>query len=94
MLYWIGRLSSMTYSVSIKQSAVKALEKVEREDQLRIITAIDLLKTNPAAGGVLKGEFSGLRRIRIGNYRVVYEVLDQKLVVLVIRIGHRREVYR
>ncbi len=84
----------MTYSVSIKQSAVKALEKVEREDQLRIITAIDLLKTNPAAGGVLKGEFSGLRRIRIGNYRVVYEVLDQKLVVLVIRIGHRREVYR
>lgn len=84
----------MTYSVSIKQSAVIALEKVEREDRLRIITAIDLLKTNPAAGGVLKGEFSGLRRIRIVNYRVVYEVLDQKLVVLVIRIGHRREVYR
>jgi hypothetical protein len=36
-----------------------------------MITAIDLLKDNPAAGGVLKGEFSGLRRIRIGNYRVV-----------------------
>jgi len=84
----------MTYSVSIKQSAVKALEKVAREDRLRIIAAIDQLKTNPAAGGVLKGEFSGLRRIRIGNYRVVYEVQDQKLVVLVVRIGHRRDVYR
>lgn len=84
----------MVYSISIKQSAVKALEKVAREDRLRIIAAIDLLKTNPAAGGVLKGEFSGLRRIRIGNYRVVYEVQDQKLVILVIRIGHRREVYR
>ncbi len=94
MLYWTGKVSNMTYSVSIKQSAVKALEKVTREDRLRIIAAIDLLKTSPAAGGVLKGEFSGLRRIRIGNYRVVYEVQDQKLVVLVVRIGHRREVYR
>jgi mRNA interferase RelE/StbE len=84
----------MTYSVSIKQSAVKALERVAREDRLRIITAIDQLKINPAAGGVLKGEFSGLRRIRIGNYRVVYEVQDQKLVVLVVRIGHRRDACR
>lgn len=84
----------MTYFVSIKQSAVKALEKVAREDRLRIIDAIDQLKSNPTAGGVLKGEFSGLRRIRVGNYRVVYEVQDQKLVVLVVRIGHRRDVYR
>ena len=84
----------MTYSVSIKQSAAKALEKITREDRLRIIAAIDQLRDNPAAGSVLKGEFSGLRRIRVGNYRVVYEVQDQQLVVLVIRIGHRREVYR
>lgn len=84
----------MTYSVSIKQSAAKALAKVAHEDRLRIIGAIDELKSNPSAGGVLKGEFSGLRRIRVGNYRVVYEVQDQKLVVLVVRIGHRREVYR
>ncbi len=84
----------MTYSVSIKQSAAKALETVAREDRLRIIAAIDQLKTTPTAGSVLKGEFSGLRRIRIGHYRVVYEVQDQKLVVLVVRIGHRREVYR
>lgn len=84
----------MTYSLSIKQSAAKALAKIEGEDRQRIINAIDLLKTNPAAGSVLKGEFSGLRRIRVGNYRVVYEVQDEKLVILVIRIGHRREVYR
>lgn len=84
----------MTYSVSIKQSAAKALEKIARDDRYRIIDAIDQLKENPAAGGVLKGEFSGLRRIRVGSYRIVYEVQDQQLVVLVIRIGHRREVYR
>ena len=84
----------MIYSVSIKQSAAKALAKIERDDRLRIIEAIDQLKVNPAAGGVLKGEYAGLRRIRVGNYRVVYEVQDQQLVILVVRIGHRREVYR
>ncbi len=84
----------MSYSITIKQSTAKALQKLPREDQLRIISAIDQLKTNPAAGGVLKGEFSGLRRIRIGTYRVVYEAQEQGLVVLVIRIGHRRDVYR
>ena len=84
----------MAYSVSIKQSAAKQLEKVAWEERQRIIAAIEQLKINPSAGSVLKGEFSGLRRIRIGNYRVVYEVQDQQLVVLVIRVGHRREVYR
>lgn len=84
----------MNYSVSIKQSALQSLKSIARADQLRIIDAIDQLKTNPAAGGVLKGEYSGLRRIRIGSYRVVYEVHDEQLTVLVIRIGHRREVYR
>lgn len=84
----------MIYSVSIKQSALKSLRNIAHEDRLRIIETIDQLKTNPAAGGVLKGEYSGLRRIRIGSYRVVYEVHNEQLTVLVIRIGHRREVYR
>ena len=84
----------MSYSVSIKQSALKSLKNITPEDRLRIIEAIDQLKINPAAGGVLKGEYSGLRRIRIGSYRVIYEVHDAQLAVLVIRIGHRREVYR
>lgn len=84
----------MTYSVSIKQSAAKTLATMPRDDRLRIIDAIDQLGANPAAGGVLKGEYAGLRRIRVGDYRVVYEVQDNKLVVLVVRIGHRRELYR
>ncbi|MEW5892270.1 MAG: type II toxin-antitoxin system RelE/ParE family toxin [Pseudomonadota bacterium] len=84
----------MSYSISIKQSAVKALARIGREDRLRIIEAIDQLKANPSAGSVLKGEFSGLRRIRVGNYRVVYEVQDAQLTILVVRIGHRRDIYR
>lgn len=84
----------MTYSVSIKCSALKALERIGREDRLRIIETIDKLRTNLSAGGVLKGELGGLRRIRVGVYRVVYELKDDVLTVLVVRIGHRKDIYR
>lgn len=84
----------MTYTVVIKRSAAKALAAIPRDDRLRLIEAIDQLTASPAAGSVLKGEFSGLRRVRVGGYRIVYEVQDRQLTVLVVRIGHRRDVYR
>ena len=84
----------MNYSLSIKQSAAKSLETVPKPDRLRIIDVIDALRTNPAAGSLLKGELSGLRRVRVGSYRVVYEVVEDRLTILVVRIGHRRDVYR
>ena len=84
----------MHYSIKIKASAKKSLQRVPRSERLRIITAIDRLVEEPFAGGVLKGEFSGLRRLRVGQYRIVYEVSEGELIVLVIRIGHCREVYR
>ena len=84
----------MTYSVSIKRSAAKSLANIPKPDRLRIIEAIDLLRETPGAGSVLKGEFSGLRRVRVGMYRVVYEIQDAHLTILILRIGHRRKVYR
>ena len=48
----------------------------------------------PASGSLLKGELTGLRRIRVGDYRIIFQVQASELIVLVIRIGHRREVYR
>lgn len=83
----------MNYSIQIKTSAAKTLARIAKPDRLRIITAIDQLGTAPMAGSALKGEFSGLRRIRIGDYRVVFEVRHDALIVLVVRIGHRRSVY-
>ncbi|MBW3564014.1 MAG: type II toxin-antitoxin system RelE/ParE family toxin [Acidobacteria bacterium] len=84
----------MTYSLRIKASAAKSLKKISRTDRLRIIDAIDRLRDEPTAGGVLKGEFSGLRRLRVADYRVIYEVSAGELVILIVRIGHRKEVYR
>ena len=84
----------MSYSLQIKASAAKALRIIDKPDRLRLIDAIDRLREDPHVGKALKGEFSGLRRIRIGRYRVIYEVSEGQLTVLVVRVGHRRDVYR
>jgi len=84
----------VTYSLQIKKSAAKALAKISKNDRIRLIEAIDRLREEPNAGGVLKGEFAGLRRLRVGSYRIIYEVIDDQLVVLVVRVAHRRDVYR
>ena len=84
----------MTYRVRIKRSAVKALQRIGRTDRERLVRAIDRLAEEPHAGGVLKGELSGLRRIRVGAYRIVYEVHENELTVLVVRVAHRRQAYR
>ena len=84
----------MAYSIRIKGSAAKALQRVGEPDRLRLIAAIDRLRDEPFAGGVLKGEFSGLRRLRVGDYRIVYEVVQAQLVILVVRVAHRSRAYR
>lgn len=84
----------MNYSVRIKSSAAKELARLPREVRKRLIEAIDGLGKEPLTGVLLKGGLRGLRRLRVGNYRIVYEVLNDKLIVLVIRVAHRREAYR
>ena len=84
----------MSYSVRIKDSAAKELARLPRDARERLIDAIDELGEAPLSGSLLKGGLRGLRRLRVGNYRVVYEVLDGELVVLVLRVAHRREAYR
>ena len=72
----------MGYSTRIKRSAVRELARLPRRDRERIVLAIDRLEGNPLAGSPLKGDLRGLRRVRVGDYRVAYEVLDGELVVL------------
>ena len=84
----------MSWSVKIKQSALKELSRISKPDRLRIVVGIDQLALNPYRGTALKGDLTGLRRIRVGSYRVIYEVRETQLIVLVVTVGHRREVYR
>jgi mRNA interferase RelE/StbE len=82
-----------SYSVALAPAAERDLRKLAPEVRERLRPAIDALATNPRPSGVKKLS-SGDYRIRVGPLRVVYEVRDRVLVVLVLKIAHRREVYR
>jgi len=82
------------YELRITTSAAKSLMKLPRVEQKRIQSAVNDLVTDPRPHGVTK--LSGTTdsyRIRIGNYRVVYTIDDGALIIVVVRIGHRKEVY-
>ncbi len=84
----------MTYSVRIKASAARQLARLEVGHRRLLIEQIDRLAADPHVGTVLKGELEGLRRVRVGVYRIVFEVRNRELLVLVVRVGHRSSVYR
>jgi mRNA interferase RelE/StbE len=83
------------YTIQFKQSAARELAVLPKSIQQRIKTKIDSLALNPHPPGSAKMEGAGnVYRIRIGDYRVVYSIDRGELIVLVIRVRHRREVYR
>ena len=84
----------MSFSIRIKGSAAKELERIGKVDRSRLAEAIERLSESPFQGNALRGELRGLRRLRVGDYRVLYEVRDDMLTVLVVRVAHRRDVYR
>jgi mRNA interferase RelE/StbE len=84
----------VSYAVNIRLSAQKSLGKIDRQDQDRIISAIESLSENPRPEGCKKLSGRPAWRIRIGTYRVIYEIQDGKLIIVVIDIGHRKEIYR
>lgn len=84
----------MRYAIEFKPSADKALRRLPETAQRRIVRAVDGLVDNPRHRGAKKlaGE-EDLWRIRVGDFRVVYEIHDDQLVVLVVRVGHRKDIY-
>jgi mRNA interferase RelE/StbE len=85
----------MAYTVIYQGPAEAALRKLPKEAQIRIIRKVDQLALDPFPPGTEKLNAPvDLWRIRIGDYRVIYTVERKQLLVLVLKIGHRREVYR
>lgn len=84
----------MSYSLEFRPSALKALKKLPRHvsDQLR--EAIEKLKENPRPPGSLKMKGSDdFWRVRSGDYRVIYDIQDSRLLVLIVDVGHRSSIY-
>ena len=85
----------MTYTVELAPAAARQLRKIDAASRRRVQATITLLAADPrprAAKRLVGGQ--GEWRVRTGDYRVVYEIHDGRLLILVLAVGHRREVYR
>lgn len=85
----------MSYTISIRKQALKELEHLSKRENQQIIKAIDELAENPRPHGCkkLKGEMEYMWRIRVGNYRVLYQIDDGLRIVEIRKIGHRKDIY-
>ncbi|HCW50609.1 MAG TPA: type II toxin-antitoxin system mRNA interferase toxin, RelE/StbE family [Clostridiales bacterium] len=83
-----------SYSVRVKSSAIKELESLPPKDLARVAMRIEGLATDPRPPGCEKLSGQERYRLRQGDYRILYEVDDPRLVVTIVKVGHRREVYR
>lgn len=82
-----------SYSLRIKPSAAKELEALPKKDRQRVATKVRALANEPRPQGCEKMSGHDLYRVRQGNYRILYTVDDSAPMVVIFRIGHRREVY-
>ena len=83
-----------SYRLTFKKSVTKDFRSIPQQDIARILKRIETLADDPRPMGSEK--LSGLERFRVrqGAYRIVYEIQDAVLVIIVVKVGHRREVYR
>lgn len=84
----------MKYCVVLPKSVQKALDRLPDEVVKRVLARLAQLETDPRPADVKKLKGREAWRIRVGDYRVIYEIHDRQLQVLVITVGHRREIYR
>jgi mRNA interferase RelE/StbE len=82
------------YRVEFKKSSSKELKKLPKEIALRVAKAIYKLSLNPRTGNVRPMVGVSSWRLKVGDYRVIYDIDDRRVVILVIRIRHRKDVYR
>jgi mRNA interferase RelE/StbE len=82
------------FELRVKPSVAKDLRGVPRADVLRILTRIEALRDDPRPPGCEKLSGQERYRVRQGDYRILYTVFDAEILVEIVKVGHRREVYR
>lgn len=86
----------MPYRILLHRDAEKAIRELPKKVQVQVREKIDALSETPCPFGSesLKGNFAGLRRIQSGGYRIVYQVKHDVLIVLILKVGPRKDIYR
>lgn len=83
-----------SYKIVIKKSAAKEIERIAKNDRIRIIEKIKSLAQNPHPTGSKKLSGQEKYRMRQGNYRILYQIIDDELIINVVKVGHRQDVYK
>lgn len=86
--------ASSRYEVELSEIAKRDLTKLEGQVQDRLRLAFKVLSRNPRPPKSVKLKGRSGYRVRVGDYRIIYEILDKKVIILIMRIGHRREIYK
>jgi len=83
----------LAYNIDYKKSVSKDLKRIEKAEAARILDKIDAdLTDNPQRFPALTGTFAGMRKFRVGDYRVIFVIMDERVIIL--RIQNRKDVYR
>lgn len=82
------------YKIEFKKSAVKELNELDNKVIKKIINKIKLLANNPRLEGCVKLTSKERYRIRIGNYRILYEIIDDLLIIYIVKVAHRKDAYK
>ena len=87
-------MSDARYSVGFTPAAARQWRRLTRQVQAQLQPVIDALAAEPRPSGVVKLEGGEGYRVRSGDFRVVYDIQDRELIVMIVRVGNRREIYR
>jgi len=79
------------FEVKFTPRFLRRIKALDKEIQVRIVREVDILKTNPYAGKPLRGEWKGAYSLRLGDYRILYQIKGNKVFLLV--VGHRKRIY-
>jgi mRNA interferase RelE/StbE len=83
-----------SYRIVIKKSAAKEIERIAKNDRIRIIEKIKSLSQDPHPTGSKKLSGQEKYRMRQDNYRILYQLIDDELIINVVKVGHRQDVYK
>ena len=85
----------MSYRIEVKKSAAKALKKIPKADRKRIVNKIDsFAESRPNPDTTKINGNNPFHKVRVGDYRIVYEIQEEVLLILIVKIGHRKDIYR
>ena len=81
------------FKIILSNKFDKTFSQLDRVSQKRIVERLKDLSKNPKSGKPLKGRFKGIRSLRVGEYRILYDIQESHLIIVVIAMGHRKSVY-